>query len=315
MAMPTLFQSIFMQATSGICASPVVANISGWGQYSDRIPPGELSNIEKLADLIVSSFAQSACAPFREVSVVGHADKDWHGEKFEGKVSFDRAMTVQKALTNSVKSLWSARNMGPAPVGGVQWFVHGDGSHHMIAPPYHSANRRVMVTLTRNGAIILPPKVDDLVSARGTPVNPKGNKAMINIFGEREREPGFVNYTSDPQYAVGGDGVSRPWTKDPKRPPGLEDKSASDICIRSSPISQITLDEIERIAAPGARITVALNTGPDDNKPGSTDEQLQRLRDRFPNRKTLFDGVHHGTISDSGANRPTDRKVIVIEVP
>jgi formylglycine-generating enzyme required for sulfatase activity len=156
----------------------------------------------------------------------------------------------------------------------------------------------------------LPP-VSKLVSPTGTPINPKKIGKMIDLFGEDETEPGFVNYSTDPKYAVGNNGVTRPWTYDPQRPPGLKDKSASDICIRSSPLSKITLDEIERIAMPGCRVTIALNTDPEDDKPGRTNAQLQGFRDRFPTRTTLFDAVHHG-VTDLGT--PTDRKVIVAEL-
>jgi hypothetical protein len=108
--------------------------------------------------------------------------------------------------------------------------------------------------------------------------------------------------------------MGRPLTNDPKHPPGLDDKSASDICLRSSPLSKLTLDEMERIAMPGARFTIALATDPKtDGVPGGTDEQLQKFRDKFPKRITLFDGVHHG--SNEFTNTPTDWKVIVIELP
>lgn len=296
----------------GLCAGGVEETISGWNQYSRVLPPGGQTTLDKLADLIVSSFAQRTCPPFRQVRIVGHADKDWHGSAFEGRVSFERAMTVQSALTATVTKLWTSRGMGAPPPGGVEWAARGEGSKQMVKGAYHSANRRVVVTLSRTGAPLPPPPVSQLVSPRGTPLNPKKTGSMINIFGEKETEPGFVNYTSDPKFAVGGDGVRRPWTKDPARPPGLEDHSASDICLRSSPLSPITLNEMERIAAPGARITIALNSGPDDDKPGSTNEQLQRVRDKFPGRTTLFDGVHRGA-SDNG--NPTDWKVLVIELP
>lgn len=158
------------------------------------------------------------------------------------------------------------------------------------------------------------PAVSQLVAPKGTPLNPKKapGKQMINIFGERETQPGFVNYTTDPAFAMGGDGVSRPWTHDPVRPPGLDDKSVSDICIRSSPLSRVTLDEIARIAMPGCRVTIALFSGPADGVPGGTDAQLQKFRDRFPGRKDLFDGVLHGT---SDLDTPMDWKVIVSELP
>jgi len=135
---------------------------------------------------------------------------------------------------------------------------------------------------------------------------------MIALFGERETGSGFVNYTTDLKHAVGNDGVVRPWTHDPQRPPGIEDQSASDICIRLAPLKRITLDEMERIALPGCRVTIALPTGPDDNRPGGMNTQLQAFRDRFPTRTTLFDDVHFG-VTDVGT--PMVWKVIVAELP
>jgi hypothetical protein len=53
----------------------------------------------------------------------------------------------------------------------------------------------------------------------------------------------------------------RPWTKDPRRPPGIPDKSVSNICCRSSPIIQITIDEILRIGTGKCRVTYAQAAG------------------------------------------------------
>jgi len=306
---------LLMQSVGAQCVSPVEETIVGWGQYKDQIPPSEQAKIDKLAEIITDSFNQFDCAPFRSMLVVGHADKDWHGPVFEKQVSFERATAVQKAITAKHRELWTSRGMGPPPMGGVEWEVKGEGSTKMVAKAFHSENRRVVVTLARKGAPLPRPDVSSFVSGAGTPINSKRTKLMIDIFGERETEPGFTNYTTDPAFSRGGDGVARPWTKDPNRPPGLEAKSASDICLRSSPMNANTLDEMARIAAPGARFTIALNTGPKDGIKGGTDEQLQHVRDKFPNRKTIFDGVHHGTISDTGKQEPTDRKVLVFEIP
>lgn len=135
---------------------------------------------------------------------------------------------------------------------------------------------------------------------------------MIALFGERETEPGFVNFTTDPKHAVGNDGAARPWSHDPQCPPGLENESASDICIRCAPLKRATLDEIERLAMPGCRVTIVSNTDSDDNRPGGTNSQLQGFRGRFPTRITLFDDVHDG-VTDQGT--PTVWRVIVAELP
>ena len=99
------------------------AVIFGWGQYKDQVdllPKPETDKIDQLADLIVSSFAQTTWPPYRKVRIVGHADKDWHGAGWEDTVSFNRAEAVQEALTKKVLELWDDRNMGPPPPGGQE---------------------------------------------------------------------------------------------------------------------------------------------------------------------------------------------------
>jgi len=147
----------YSQESEISCPSPKPETIINWGQYSSKIPPGQELTINKLTNLIVSSFAQSSCPPFRKVEIVGHADKDWQGAKKEMSVSFARAMAVQQALTTAVRKLWSDRKMGPPPKGGVGWETRGQGAKNMIAPPYRAANRRVVVTLVRSGSPISPP--------------------------------------------------------------------------------------------------------------------------------------------------------------
>jgi hypothetical protein len=91
---------------------------------------------------------------------------------------------------------------------------------------------------------------------RGTPLNPlQGRK--INIFGRGESN-GFENYSSSIPFCNDSGKNTKPWTNDPRKPSvGLENNSVKNICIRSSPIKQVTIDEIKRIAAQGCRVTYA----------------------------------------------------------
>lgn len=146
-----------VQQSNVSCPNPQPVTIGNWGQYGITIWSAQALTINKLADLIVSSFAQSVCSPFKWVTIVGHADKDWQGPKKEMEVSFRRAMAVQKALTAAVRELWERRKMGPPPQGGVEWQTQGKGAKEMIARPYSAVNRRVVVTLIRNGPPIPPP--------------------------------------------------------------------------------------------------------------------------------------------------------------
>lgn len=152
------------------------------------------------------------------------------------------------------------------------------------------------------------------VSQKGTPVNPIGTQRMINIFGENEREPGFENFVTDPKFTVGNNGVPRPFTNDPNKPPGVANKTASDICLRDSPISQVTINEIKRIAMPGCRLTIALNSGPKDDEPGGTNEQLKRVSDAFVPPAEVFQEGRHDEINERDG-KPTVRRVLVIEIP
>jgi hypothetical protein len=166
--MLTVEHALFMSGLGQSSTQSVETVIYGWGQYKDRVsnlPKAEQDKIDHLADLIVSSFAQSALPPYRNVIIVGHADKDWQGAKLEDTVAGNRAEAVEEALTNKVLDLWDDRHMGPPPTGGVEWQTSSKGAEEMIAAPYHSQNRRVVVRLIRSGPPVLPvpvPVVDNL---------------------------------------------------------------------------------------------------------------------------------------------------------
>lgn len=101
-----------------------------------------------------------------------------------------------------------------------------------------------------------PPRVsapgpDGRAQHQGTPINPIGNAMRINIYGEGETDYlGFSDFATEPQHAHG-----RPLTA------VLANGCASDICMRSAPINQATLNEIRRLAQSalvgGCRFTYA----------------------------------------------------------
>jgi hypothetical protein len=142
-----------------------------------------------------------------------------------------------------------------------------------------------------------------LVSKEGTPLNPKPGR-KINIFGEGE-SAGFEDYSSDIDYCShswsngnGPPGVPighRPWTADPRKPPGIPDKSVSNICCRGSPLKPWTLEEISRIAASQCRITYAEARGRDG---------CDALRAALKSAKV----IDEGTWGQSG-------RAIVLELP
>jgi hypothetical protein len=109
----------------------------------------------------------------------------------------------------------------------------------------------------------------DLVTKAGTPMNPLPGR-RINLFGEGE-SPDFEDYSSDIDFCShtfsmgnGPDGVAlghRPWTGDPRQPPGIPGKSVNNICCRGSPIYPVTINEILRIGASKCRVTYAEASG------------------------------------------------------
>ncbi|MGV9610991.1 peptidoglycan-binding domain-containing protein [Nocardia xishanensis] len=97
------------------------------------------------------------------------------------------------------------------------------------------------------------PGPDGRAQHRGTPINPIGNAMRLNIYGEGETDyVGFTDFATETQHAKG-----RPMTST------LVDGCASDICVRSSPLSAVTLREIRRLAQSalvgGCRFTYASN--------------------------------------------------------
>ena len=82
----------------------------------------------------------------------------------------------------------------------------------------------------------------------------KGRK--VNIYGEGETK-GFDDFAVDPDFSVGGNGITRQLTST------LENGSASEIVINNSPLNANALNEISRLSTSGTKITIS---GPVDSK-------------------------------------------------
>jgi hypothetical protein len=133
--------------------------IRGWGQYKDEVatlPESERAKIERLADLVVTSFAAPGCAPWERIGVVGHADKDYHGSAFEQRVSEKRARSIATALGNAIAERWATRSL-PGPWSeSVRFEPAPSGAGATEPDPVNvpvvtnrQLNRRVVVTLKR----------------------------------------------------------------------------------------------------------------------------------------------------------------------
>lgn len=126
----------------------------------------------------------------------------------------------------------------------------------------------LLVSTTQAGAPHDHSKCPRLESGEhlGTPINPQGFGRKVNIFGDHETDYlGFEDFATDIDFIFRGQGGPRKVTFDPPERGGLVNECASDICMRSSPVSDDsftrrtgkpnTIDEIKRIAMHGCRVT------------------------------------------------------------
>jgi len=88
--------------------------------------------------------------------------------------------------------------------------------------------------------------------------------AEKSIFLDVENPTALKNYSSSIPFCNDSGNNTKPWTND-RGNQALASKtnSVKEHCIRSSPIKQITVDEIKRIAAQGCRVTYAEPPTPD----------------------------------------------------
>lgn len=125
-----------------------------------------------------------------------------------------------------------------------------------------------------------------LVSTDGTPLRPLPGR-KINIFGRGETV-GFENYSTSIPFCNDSGPNTKPWTNDPRKPGvGIDAKSVKNICIRSSPIFRVTIDEIKRIAAPGCRVTFS---GPEGDETFMKVMTKEFLDSGLANKPPIEDG-------------------------
>jgi carboxypeptidase C (cathepsin A)/V8-like Glu-specific endopeptidase/GH25 family lysozyme M1 (1,4-beta-N-acetylmuramidase)/subtilisin family serine protease len=149
-----------LQEDAGICPVQLERVIYGWGRYKDevsKLPKPEKDKIDELANLVVTSFALPGCSPLGQISIVGHADRDYHGAVFEKRVSDARALSVAAELDKTIRDLWKSRGMGP--VGTISYDPSPQGVGAAVPDPANipvvverALNRRVSVTIRPSGA-------------------------------------------------------------------------------------------------------------------------------------------------------------------
>ncbi|MEO7205525.1 MAG: hypothetical protein ABI145_01775 [Steroidobacteraceae bacterium] len=126
------------------------------------LPPSEISKVAQLVDLIVTSFVTPGSIPFGQITIVGHADKDFHGAAFEQEVSVHRAIAVQNALRDGIIRGLKQHGISHLVSGSIAFSTKGVGSRdpdpsNLPRTTQRILNRRVEVKLHRLGAP-LPPR-------------------------------------------------------------------------------------------------------------------------------------------------------------
>jgi Putative peptidoglycan binding domain len=157
--------------TGGTCPTEFAEVVRGWGQYEDkveRLAQAEQDKINKLADLIVATFTTPGCVPLGQITVVGHADQDFHGAAFEKKVSDERAQSVAAALSTAIIKAFKARKINRLAKGAIAFLPSpiGVGATQPDAANVprvtdRTLNRRVTIQLHQRGAPVPPPDTFD----------------------------------------------------------------------------------------------------------------------------------------------------------
>jgi hypothetical protein len=120
------------------------ATVLGYAEHHDKVPPGELAKLRKLADRIVDS--QFTNAPITAVQIVGHADHDLRvtgkaREESERKHSVGRADEVKALLLQLVKKL---RPRSQRALDTVMFKQSGVGATHIkILNPRNEQERKI----------------------------------------------------------------------------------------------------------------------------------------------------------------------------
>jgi hypothetical protein len=219
----------------------------------------------------------------------GRAKNGFQVAKLRGAKSPNKDFEESDILSDDATATYDALNCG-------ETFFQARVSPPQ--PPQKLSNiMRLLSLVDKSATLTLPPGdyspepnfKSGLVSKQGTPLNPKPGR-KINIFGEGESS-GFEDYSSDIDFCShtfsngnGPAGASvghRPWTADPRQPPGIPDKSVNNISRRGSPIAQVTINEILRIGASKCRVTYAEASGR---------ENCDRLRAGLAGAKVIDEG-------------------------
>ena len=128
--------STYRPAAPRIRSTPGAVVLSGFAQHQTGVtalPFSEQSKLEALAVRIVESYRSGE--PVRIVQVIGHADRDPRGPRFEQQVSQQRAAAVRAFLQQRAQ----ARGVS----GPITWTAQGAGATRpVVRQPRSEADRR-----------------------------------------------------------------------------------------------------------------------------------------------------------------------------
>jgi hypothetical protein len=149
-------------AVSSACPADSKEVIRGWGQYQDsvdKLSQEERGKIDQLSELIVGSFATPGCTPLGQISIVGHADNDYHGPAFEQRVSEQRAQSVAASLKGAIAENWQRRGLAGSWTNSIRFepAPYGVGARepdpaNVPKEAKGLLNRRVIIKLRRSSA-------------------------------------------------------------------------------------------------------------------------------------------------------------------
>ncbi|SPE28703.1 hypothetical protein SBA6_1110001 [Candidatus Sulfopaludibacter sp. SbA6] len=157
--------ALFVATSGGSCPTRVNEVIRGWGQYKEKVtllPGTEQAKIDQIAVLVVRSFTTPGCVPLGRITIVGHADKDFHGAVLEQSVSDGRAEEIEAALAAAIERVFKAHGIMRFPGTPIDFKVSGAGATQPdpINVPRvkdRTLNRRVTIQVSPQGAPVPPP--------------------------------------------------------------------------------------------------------------------------------------------------------------
>jgi len=141
-------QPLSVAQTPGVaCPRPTRQVARGFPPHRNTfasLPREEQAKVEASAAAITRSF-QRGCQPIREVTLVGHADRDaQRNPAYHKRISGERAMAVRQALARFINN--------PGILARIRWQIVAAGSDMLVVPNPRSEaerlrNRRVEIVL------------------------------------------------------------------------------------------------------------------------------------------------------------------------